>query len=40
MFGASGFILGPVMAALFLTAWDLYGAAFKDVLDEPAPAGA
>ncbi len=40
LFGATGFILGPVSAALFLTVWDIYGAAFKDVLNEPAPAGA
>jgi len=36
MFGAVGFILGPIVAALFLTIWDMYGAAFKDVL-QPAP---
>jgi len=27
------------LAALFLTVWEIYGAAFKDLLDEPAPAG-
>jgi len=36
MFGAVGFILGPIVAALFLTIWDMYGAAFKDVL-QPTP---
>ena len=36
MFGAVGFILGPIVAALFLTIWDMYGAAFEDVL-QPAP---
>lgn len=35
MFGAFGLIIGPVLAAVFLTLWDMYGAAFKDVL----PAG-
>ena len=34
MFGLVGFIIGPIVAALFLTAWDLYGVAFKDVLPE------
>jgi predicted PurR-regulated permease PerM len=32
MFGLVGFIIGPIVAALFMTAWDLYGAAFSDVL--------
>ena len=32
MFGAVGFIIGPIVAALFLTIWDIYGAAFQDVL--------
>jgi predicted PurR-regulated permease PerM len=32
MFGAVGFIIGPIVAALFLTIWDMYGAAFQDVL--------
>lgn len=32
MFGLVGFILGPIVAALFLTAWDLYGAAFRELL--------
>jgi len=35
MFGAVGFIIGPIVAALFLTIWDMYGAAFQDVL-QPA----
>jgi hypothetical protein len=34
MFGLVGFIIGPIVAALFLTAWDLYGVAFKEVLPE------
>ena len=32
LFGAIGFIVGPIVAALFVTVWDLYGEAFKDVL--------
>lgn len=32
MFGLVGFIVGPIIAALFLTAWDLYGAAFRELL--------
>lgn len=28
MFGILGFIFGPLLAALFLTVWDLYGIAF------------
>lgn len=32
LFGAAGFIVGPIIAALFVTVWDLYGEAFKDVL--------
>jgi predicted PurR-regulated permease PerM len=32
MFGLEGFILGPGLALIFLTIWDIYGAVFKDVL--------
>jgi len=35
MFGAFGLIIGPVLAAVFLTLWEMYGVAFKDFL----PAG-
>ena len=34
MFGVPGIILGPLIAALFITIWDIYGVAFKDVLPE------
>jgi predicted PurR-regulated permease PerM len=34
LFGPIGFIVGPVIAALFVTVWDLYGQAFSDVLPE------
>jgi predicted PurR-regulated permease PerM len=32
MFGVLGFIIGPVVAALFVTVWDIYAVAFKDIL--------
>ena len=34
MFGALGIIIGPIVAALFVTIWDLYGVAFKDWLPD------
>jgi len=37
LFGAVGFIIGPIVAALFVTVWDIYGVAFKDYLPGPAP---
>jgi predicted PurR-regulated permease PerM len=37
LFGITGFVVGPIVAALFVTVWDLYGEAFKDVLPEAAP---
>lgn len=32
MFGIVGFVVGPIIAALFVTIWDIYGKAFRDVL--------
>lgn len=32
LFGVSGFIVGPIVAALFVTIWEIYGVAFRDVL--------
>ncbi|WDP90408.1 MAG: AI-2E family transporter [Desulfobacter sp.] len=32
MFGIIGFIIGPIIAALFVTIWEIYGVVFKDVL--------
>jgi predicted PurR-regulated permease PerM len=32
MFGLVGFIVGPIVAALFLTVWDMYGTAFRSLL--------
>ena len=34
-FGAMGFILGPILAALFVTAWEMFGTAFRSALAEP-----
>jgi predicted PurR-regulated permease PerM len=32
MFGVIGMIIGPIIAALFVTVWEMYGIAFQDVL--------
>jgi predicted PurR-regulated permease PerM len=37
LFGVAGFILGPVLAALFVTAWEMFGVAFRQELAQPAP---
>lgn len=29
LFGAMGFIIGPILAALFLTTWEMFGVAFR-----------
>jgi predicted PurR-regulated permease PerM len=34
MFGITGFLVGPLLAALFVTLWDIYGVVFKDALPE------
>ena len=39
MFGVVGVIIGPIIAALFVTVWDIYGLAFKDVLPAVALSG-
>jgi predicted PurR-regulated permease PerM len=39
MFGIVGFIIGPIIAALFVTVWDIYGEAFRDVLPSVAVSG-
>ena len=37
-FGAIGFIIGPIIAALFVTIWEIFGRAYRVDLDvEPAP---
>ena len=35
-FGAAGVIVGPIVAALLITIWDIYGVAFQDILP-PVP---
>ena len=39
MFGVVGVIIGPIIAALFVTVWDIYGLAFKDILPAVAASG-
>ncbi len=36
MFGILGFIIGPIIAALFVTIWEIYGMVFRDLLPPPA----
>jgi predicted PurR-regulated permease PerM len=38
LFGAMGFILGPIPAALFVTAWEMFGTAFRTSLAGPGSA--
>jgi predicted PurR-regulated permease PerM len=40
LFGAMGFILGPILAALFVTAWEMFGTTFRSALAEPCSAAA
>ena len=32
MFGVIGFIIGPIIAALFVTVWEIYGEVFRELL--------
>jgi predicted PurR-regulated permease PerM len=34
MFGIAGIFIGPLIASLFVTIWELYGIAFSDYLPE------
>jgi len=34
MFGLLGIIIGPLVAALFITTWEIYGVVFKDYLPD------
>jgi hypothetical protein len=34
LFGIIGFIIGPIVAALFVTVWEIYGVVFSNVLPE------
>ena len=36
-FGAVGFILGPIVAALFVTVWEIFAVAYEDVLPGVRP---
>ncbi|MDE2754669.1 MAG: AI-2E family transporter [Gemmatimonadota bacterium] len=36
-FGAVGFILGPIVAALFVTVWEIFAVAYGDVLPDVRP---
>ncbi len=40
LFGVVGFIVGPIVAALFVTVWHLYGEAFREMLPGEPPAEA
>jgi predicted PurR-regulated permease PerM len=45
LFGVMGFIAGPILAALFVTAWDMFATAFMpspvvDAAGNPLPGGA
>ncbi len=35
MFGVMGFIVGPILAALFVTVWEMFAAAFRHSIAEP-----
>jgi hypothetical protein len=39
MFGPMGFIVGPMVAALFLSLLDIYSVEFRDNLDGTLPLG-
>ena len=38
MFGVTGFIVGPILAALFVTVWDMFATAFRSSIAEPTTA--
>jgi predicted PurR-regulated permease PerM len=40
LFGAPGIFVGPIVAALFLTAWDIYAVEFKELLPTRDGSGA
>ena len=39
MFGVVGIIIGPIIAALFVTVWDIYGVAFQEILPSVGTSG-
>jgi len=40
MFGAVGIVIGPIVAALFVTVWEIYGVAFSNLLAPADPGSA
>ncbi len=40
LFGAIGIVIGPIVAALFVTVWEIYGHAFADYLPAVTASGA
>lgn len=38
MFGLLGIIIGPIIAALFISIWEIYGKVFKEYLPDVGPA--
>jgi predicted PurR-regulated permease PerM len=36
-FGPMGFIIGPILAAVFITSWEIFGTAFSDVIPVSNP---
>ena len=36
-FGPMGFIIGPILAAVFVTSWEIFGTAFGDVIPVAQP---
>jgi predicted PurR-regulated permease PerM len=38
MFGVMGFIVGPILAALFVTVWEMFAVAFQGSIEEQPPA--
>jgi predicted PurR-regulated permease PerM len=36
-FGMVGFVLGPILAGLFVTSWEIFAVAYSDVLSDGAP---
>ena len=35
LFGVMGFIVGPILAALFVTVWEMFGSTFRSSLTDP-----
>ena len=37
LFGAVGIIIGPIIAAIFITVWEIYGSVFREALPATTP---